>query len=216
MDGSLKKIQLWDPVNEKWVNAIVDTDGYLRVNVGAVGLKASDLSINGNKYLNTNVKNFPANYPDSAVLSKLVDILTELEQKLEQANLHGYDGSAWQKLPLLFGYTDRYSEYVEVHLDPDDYYDISSTTPPAGYIYVVQSVSIYFTGESMSSLDIYGYNGSENFPLFSQSSPESYYKYLITGNWVLKPGDMIKGAFNNTVNGGWGILTLWGYKMKIA
>jgi len=51
-------------------------------------LKATDIDIDGNKYISTNVKNLPTNYPDSAANVNLLMLLTELQQKLETTDLN--------------------------------------------------------------------------------------------------------------------------------
>jgi len=55
-------------------------------------LKTSDIDVDGNKYVSTNVKNFPADYPDAAVEAVLACINTKLDLKLETTDLN-LDGS---------------------------------------------------------------------------------------------------------------------------
>lgn len=86
-------------------------------------LKATDIDIDGNKYISTNVKNLPTNYPDSAANANLLMLLTELQQKLETTDLN-IDGSKnagvnVQNEPIVMvkGSTDGGSTWVPLKVD---------------------------------------------------------------------------------------------------
>jgi hypothetical protein len=73
---------------------LVDSDGHLQVDVLAGTFTVDKVKVwDGTDYLEMDssgrigISNFPADYPDSATQSKLDSILTELQQKLETADL---------------------------------------------------------------------------------------------------------------------------------
>ena len=75
MNGSMSKAQGWYPDDGLWVKLLVDSTGTVAVNV----------------------QNFPDDYPDAAVLAKLVEVLSELEEKLETADLE-FDEDGYLKV----------------------------------------------------------------------------------------------------------------------
>ena len=130
--------------------------------------------------------------------------------------IHGWDGSDWKKLPMVWGYSDRYHEQVsELNAVVNDTLD---TTPvPAGYIHVVTSLSAFNATNAFSRLQVITLTGTSTGPhSIDQTNPTAGTAYNWSGSLVLKEDDYIRAHFDgNTANDDL-YLRVWGYKMKIA
>lgn len=100
MNGSMSKAQGWYPDDGLWVKLLVDSTGTVAVNV----------------------QNFPDDYPDAAVLAKLVEVLSELEEKLETADLE-FDEDGYLKVynmaPVSYTLTGQFVFTVPGELSVD-------------------------------------------------------------------------------------------------
>jgi len=88
-------------------------------------LKTTDIDIDGNKYVSTNVKNLPADYPDATAQAHLSNILTETYTILRRTdlNINGANnlGINVQNEPIVkvIGSTDGGSTWVPLKVNAD-------------------------------------------------------------------------------------------------
>lgn len=161
------------------------------------------------------------------VISKLADILTELNAKLETADLtsattryintlsYQYDGSAWHKSNLIFGYYDRLVEDVrDLTLAAGNQF-LNGTQVPDGEVWVVTCVNSYVASASVDRMAVQINFGGTIISILNEVPPTSGYYYVIDGLWVLKKDDYVRWYATDLTLNDDGILTYSGYKMKI-
>jgi len=128
----------------------------------------------------------------------------------------GWDGTVWRKLPLVWGYYDRYAERVV-----DDTADagtnwVSSTVVPAGSVYVVQALAAVDLTSAMTSALLSAIDGTYGYNLAVAGALAAGVPILWSGEVVLKQGDQITATYRGCTLNDDLELMVWGYKMKIA
>jgi len=128
----------------------------------------------------------------------------------------GWDGSAWHKLPLVWGYSDRWVEYAMGVATGAGDAVAATAAVGAGYVYVLQSAAVYHNAGANKYVEIYVGTPGAYCPVYQNSA-------LPSGTWgVAAPSAVLKyedTAFCVCVTPGDGkqvLLRVWGYKMKIA
>ena len=109
---------------------------------------------------------------------------------------HGYVGGAWQKNPILFGYSDRLLINInnEALAAGNNALDVDPV--PAGWLWVVTNFVIMYAGTSPTCIDVFICNAATYVFLYRQRSPVSWAAYDRQGWWVLKEGDFIRYSVN--------------------
>lgn len=133
-----------------------------------------------------------------------------------RTQLHGWDGSAWQKLNLLWGYSDRYAER-KVNTDAAAGTNtLDFTAVPAGEVWVVNSIAAVDQNSAITAIWITANLAGVNYFLLVQASPVAGTWYFWNGNIVMKAGDYIQVFFLGTVLNDDIDARACGYKMKVA
>lgn len=188
-----------------WIKALIDAAGHLQIDVVDSG--GADLK---------------------DILDKLADILTELNAKLETADLdldasgrlssnaHHYDGSAWRKANLLWGYHDRYTEKIIDQNLSGGTNTIYGAEVPSGEIWRVTFISGYTVSASITWLFLGANDGTYNHWGVAQASPASYQWYLSQVDIPMKEGDSIAAQVLAATAGDDLAMQAWGYKMDIG
>jgi len=130
--------------------------------------------------------------------------------------LWGWDGTQWRKLPMLWGYSDRYVEKeVDASADVGLNYLVFSTVP-AGEIWVISSVVWANLISACSTITAQLYDGAEAYAVFVETpSVADVYKATLC-NLVLKAGDNLRVDFSGCTAGDVLLAFASGYKMAIA
>jgi len=216
MPDSMKKLWAWDSANSKWVKILVDSNGRLSIDVNSTALPTG---------ASTSAKQ------DTMITAlELIDDLRGALGSVDTDDLkvdvkdivdgeiknYGYDGSAWQRLGLVFSYNDRV--YESSSLSGQSGNIIKNTTAvPSGEIYIIQNMYMYHN--DATSRDCY-------IRILSNSTLTQYLtRNLLLDNNVflsytnpiiLKTDDKISFVWISLSAGtiiNWGF---WGYKMKIS
>ena len=128
----------------------------------------------------------------------------------------GWDGSAWRKLPLMFGYSEVYHEKVSDMNATVTSDALVGSAVPAEEIWVVTSVVAYDKTTNVTQISASVTDDVTWWP-FAQLFPTAAEEYLQwSGMVVLEQGDRIYVGFNGTIAGDDIYLNIHGYKMKIA
>lgn len=108
----------------------------------------------------------------------------------------GWDGTAWRKLPLTWGYTDRYAEIKSNLNCVAGVNYLSFAAVPAGEVWKVTAITFVNTvtdpGVAYATL----YDGSTAFNIYSKSSPGANVYVSVVCDVTLKAGDRIRVGFN--------------------
>ena len=128
---------------------------------------------------------------------------------------HGYDGTLWRKLPMTWGYSDRWSQRLDHTKVGDGDYEMSFTAVSEGYVHTLNAV-ISRNSSTQGQHEYLLWDGSYWYPIHPYGSPAANV-FRISGylSYVMKKDDFLKITFRSCTNGD--VLTglLWGYKMKI-
>lgn len=129
---------------------------------------------------------------------------------------YGWDGSAWHKLPMVWGYSDVYHEALSDINVSAGTNTLVGATVPAGEVWVVTSIIAYNTTSANSFLSIIIYNGVTNYNLTRKKDAVANVVEQWIGNVYLEEDDRVRIAFDGcTLNDDLYAFIL-GYKMKIA
>uniref|UniRef100_A0A6M3LHY9 Uncharacterized protein n=1 Tax=viral metagenome TaxID=1070528 RepID=A0A6M3LHY9_9ZZZZ len=130
--------------------------------------------------------------------------------------LWGYDGSEWRKLQLLWGYYDRWQEYLGETKSGDGHFTVSCAAVPAGYVYVLQMATLVNDTGARGAVRIWARTGSSLFFLVGKVTPAQYEPLVWTGALALKAGDYVQLQQLSCQDGDMIYCGVWGYKMRIA
>lgn len=142
--------------------------------------------------------------------------ITNPAEEYFKDGLWGWDGSAWRKLPLLFGYSDGWGESASGTASGAGDASADTTEVPAGYIYVLQAVSAYHNAGANKEVTITANVSGVNVILFNDLAAVTGTWYPVICNVVLKEDDFVNAYVAAPGDGKICYLRVGGYKMKIA
>lgn len=196
-------IWAWDANASAWIKLEVDASGYLKIVVSdTAGLKASDLNLDGAKDLQVDVKT--SALPSGAATSA------------KQNQLQGWDGAAWRKLPLVWGYSDVYSE-----IESEDNVGVGNqiltfSVVGAGEVWVVTCFVARSIQDDPSSVRLQARVGGVVVWLKAEAYPVANMTVASECLIVLKEGDYLQVTFVSCLATTDVRANAIGYKMKIA
>ena len=130
--------------------------------------------------------------------------------------IYGYDGSEWQKLPLLWGFSEIWYEDLGGTQEGDGTYAVYSTPVEAGYIHVCQIISLRNNTGARGEILFGVYNDSAVVYVHGNLSPAQYGPEVFSGCLVLEYPERIRVVHVNCLDGDVLEGGVRGYKMKIA
>lgn len=131
------------------------------------------------------------------------DLLTELEEKLETADLelvskilssgpHGWIGNAWQRNPLPFGYSAFQGQSKsDLNLSAGSN-TLYGDTVPAGEFWVFTGIAIAYVGASGTSIRIDLSDGTTTYFIYNVMAPVSGVVYNRIGDVIVPPGGRVQ------------------------
>lgn len=131
------------------------------------------------------------------------------------AQMHGHVGGAWQKQPLIWGYSDVVEERVLDANCSAGTDSVQTTVVPAGEVHVITSLAMYVASGTCGNLVAYKNDGVASYELVGQTSPTSSQIYDRQGFYVLGPSDSIVVYGFNLTAGDDLCVIVTGYKMDI-
>lgn len=128
----------------------------------------------------------------------------------------GWDGTQWRKLPLLWGYSDRWSEANDAAASGAG--DISAPTVavPAGSVYVLQACSAFHNAGVTKIIYISVVTSETIIELLWPTTTAHLARILWGGTLVLKEGDYVRATVFAPGDGKKAFIRVHGYKMSIA
>lgn len=128
------------------------------------------------------------------------DLLTELESKLETAQLelitkalstgpHGWVGGAWQRNALPLAYSGRVSEYKTETSVGDPATPIWTTPVPAGEIHTYQAISVFHEDDVPRDITMYLNGSGNNVPIMVSPLVTPYVPAVFGVPVTLEPDD---------------------------
>jgi len=130
--------------------------------------------------------------------------------------LHGYDGSAWRKLSLLWGYTGVVAEVVsDLDADAGDN-TLTIVTVPAGYVYVINAIMTQNQTNAVAHRHMLATGGTQY--AIKEFLAHAAGTWAINDNisYVLAAGDKAQVQFIACTADDNLLARLWGYKMAVT
>lgn len=128
----------------------------------------------------------------------------------------GWNGTAWHKLPLLFGYSEPFYFSDRDTNATADWDTLTTGAVPAGEIWIVTSISARDDNSNITQIAIFHSDGVSN-NIVAQVFPTVAEQCVIFTGWlVLSKDDTIWAGFTGTVLNDDIYLNASGFKMKIA
>jgi hypothetical protein len=158
--------------------------------------------------------------------TSLSAILTELQSKVETSDFvsgalsamnghKGWIGGAWQKNPLLLGYSAIISKALSNLSAAAGTNYLSSTAVPAGEIWVITTASMLNATTAFTQATIIVSISGNNQYFQSKASPIQNEKVIWNGQAILKEGDTVVGAFDGCTLNDDLYLQFAGYRVDI-
>lgn len=133
-----------------------------------------------------------------------------------QARDYGWYSGAWQKNPLLMGYSAAVGEAVTNTSLAAGANTLSSTAVPAGEVHVITNIAAAYSGTVTNVILTVRINDSGTiYELYGQKPPVTGVYYDRQGFWVLKPGAKIDLLINGATLNDDGFLYIAGFSFDI-
>ena len=134
----------------------------------------------------------------------------------QDVHIHGWDGTQWRKLGLLFGYSDVYAGYAENLNLPAVVGEVAGSTVPAGEVWVVYGLLGSVVSTTCTELRFGFWNGSGKIVCKQVLTPTSGRLYDFQGTLILAAGFYPLLRLYGVTEGDAAYLYAWGYKMKVS
>lgn len=130
--------------------------------------------------------------------------------------LHGYDGSAWRKLALVWGYSDVYGEWEQETNVSAGNNTLTFSTVGAGEIWVVTGFSAFCAQTNITRVELRASVGGTAIRIKQAPYGTANQTVDWAGVLVLKEGDELTVLFTACSLNDDIFASAWGYKMSIA
>ena len=142
--------------------------------------------------------------------------ITDPAEAFFKDGVWGWTGSAWVKLPILFGYSAPYLETVEdLNADAGDNVLVGSTVP-AGEVWVVTSVQLFDEDNDITRIDFHIVLNGDEHHIRCNTTVKKQSGVDLQGFWPMPAGAHGEALFEGVTVGDDLYFTLIGYKMAIA
>jgi hypothetical protein len=132
------------------------------------------------------------------------------------AQNYGWDGANWRKLPLLYGYSDRYAERHEETVPATSDRVLTFSTVPSGEIWIVYIFSARVVSGEIVDIALRANTNSISCVVNCDVQSSIGRTVGITSWLVLKPGDHLDVYFINAIKDSVLHAYAWGVKMKVT
>lgn len=129
---------------------------------------------------------------------------------------HGWTGTLWRKLPMVWGYSGRWAEREGYKMLADAAYVFDTVAVPADYVYKVEAASIHNNTGVRGTAFVAIRSGGTSYNLVSKTTPAIQEPTAWLGELTLAQGDQLRLYQNDCLTDDEMRACVWGYKMKIA
>lgn len=218
---------LWGWVTDQWKKLIGDAAGHLQVDVVESGLPTGAATSANQTTMITALQliddlrgalnSIHTDELDVVIDGQSADIeVTQIAAADLTPGVMGWDGTQWRKLPIVWGYSDRYVESLsEVNVVAGSH-TLSFTAVPAGEVWVINGVSAFCSTANPADIQLTLRLGGSNCFLHVQQTVVGWQTELATGSFVLKEGDYVRVVFSTCILNDDIYAQAFGCKMKVA
>jgi hypothetical protein len=111
-----------------------------------------------------------------------------------QARAYGWISGAWQKNPLLLGFSDTVQQATSTTTLPAGTSAINGEAVPAGEMWLITNMSMRMLSATITVLSLYLVIDGAAMGIFQQPTPATNVIYDRQGHWALGPGDNVRGV----------------------
>jgi len=134
---------------------------------------------------------------------------------LLQPGINTYDGAAWRKQPLVWGFSSRWSELATGTSTGGAATNAVTVVVPAGYVYVLESWTILHDDTANRAAFLTMVGGAGNPYLYESSAMVPNVYLYETCHITLQAGDILQLTVWALANTKKCYLTAWGHKMQV-
>jgi len=128
----------------------------------------------------------------------------------------GWTGTGYVRLPMLWGYSDRWFESVTHTKSGAGNYTLLTAVVPAGYVYVVDFVTTVDANTVCTHYhELYAAGAGVVLQVYTGVGANIWTPTFPVGV-ALKESDRVGASFVTCADGDVLYLKVWGYKMRIA
>jgi len=142
--------------------------------------------------------------------------ITDPSEQYFKDGLWGWDGSQWRKLPLVWGYSEDYSEKVVESDVPAGSVTIDLSTVPAGEVWVIQRFLCTPSQVNITRMRLQKRVSGTAYDLRSITSFTAYNNVVVDSVFSLPAGANLRVSMAGAQAGDDFVVTAAGYKMKVA
>ena len=133
----------------------------------------------------------------------------------ELAGICGRASGAWQKQPLIFGFSGTQSESVSETSTGATWTTATGATVPAGEIWVVQTVFASHNDPTSRRAQLKAYNGTGNIDIEKSESLAYLVAFKLQSPLVLEEGQYLLFTVKDVASGKVVVFDYWAYTMDI-
>jgi len=218
---------LWGWVTDQWKKLVADDSGHLQVDVVTSGLPTGAATSANQTTMITALQLIDdLRAALNSVATDELDVVIDgqsADVEVKQTTpadltpgIEGWDGSAWRKLPMLWGYSDRWYESVTHTKSGAGDYSLSTAVVPSGYVYVVDFITTVNSGTVCTHYhELYAVGAGIVLQAYTSVGANVWTPTFPVGV-ALKADDRVGASFVTCADGNVLYLKVWGYKMKVA
>lgn len=128
----------------------------------------------------------------------------------------GHDETQWRKLALLWGYSDRWAEWLGETKSGAGAFSGLTVVVPAGYVYVARFAFVRNNTGNRGAASIAFYDATNYHYCAYDASPVAWVPLLWNGALPLKAGDRMYTGMASCLDADVIQAGVWGYKMKVT
>lgn len=196
---------LWGWATDTWERLVSDGSGRLKM-----------IFAGQDANVDVNVAAQDANV-DVNVAAQGVDVeVTQVVPADLTPGICGWDGTAWRKLNLLWGFYAQYMENLSnVNCSVGDNF-LNGLVVPAGEVWRVSLCAAVNTCSASTYIDIHIYDGSTFCTVYSKKAPAAGEYVVLNAELTLVEGDCLRARVRGATAGDDFYFRVNGYKMRIA
>lgn len=144
-----------------------------------------------------------------------IEVVQPVPNDLRVGN-YGWDGSAWRKLPLIWGYSDVYHETIADDNASVTFDALATSVVPNGEVWVITYMIAFDIDNAITKLTLLVHDGTTGYTLREKVTIAAGVEIIFTGYAVLKKDWYTEAHFWGCTAGDNIRLHVHGYKMKVA
>jgi len=218
---------LWAWVTDQWKKLTGDAAGHLQVDVVASGLPTGAATSASQTTMITALQliddlrgalnSIHTDELDVVIDGQSADVeVTQQTAADLTPGVMGWDGSAWRKLAVLWGYSDRYAEQESQDNVDAGNVTLTFSTVPAGEVWVVSLMSAMAAQDNPAGVNFFANCDGTTHRLEYLAYPTAYLVVSLQTTIVLKEDDYLEVRFDSCSANDDVEAYAMGYKMKIA